>query len=235
MNALRILVLVVAAAVVVALAGVGRLERADGAAKPSAGITVNGTGTISAVPDEATFSLGLESKGDTAREAISSNSQAMRYVIAAVRQAGVAKADIQTQAVSISQSYDSNGHLDGYSASNTVSVTIRELARAGAVLDAATRAGASNVYGPTLERSNREQLQAKALEAAFANARSKAKALAAAAGLQLGEVTAITEGSDGGAPMPYYGDLLRTKAADAPIEPGTQEIRATVTVTFAVG
>jgi uncharacterized protein YggE len=235
MNALRILVLVVAAAAVVALSGVGRPEQAGGAAKPSAGITVNGTGTIEAVPDEATFSLGLESKGGTAREAISSNSQAMRYVIAAVRHAGVAKDDIQTQAVSISQSYDNDGHVDGYSASNTVSVTIRELARAGTVLDAATRAGANNVYGPTLERSNREQLQAKALEDAFANARSKAKALAAASGLQLGEVTAIAEGADGGSPMPYYSDSLMKRSADAPIEPGQQEIRATVTVTFAVG
>ncbi len=235
MKALRILVLVVFGAAVVALAGVGRPETAGGAEKPAGGITVNGTGTVKTVPDEATFSLGVESKGATAREALAANSARMRRVIAAVRAAGVAKEDVQTQDVSISPSYDNGGVVSGYSAGTSISIRIRNLAKAGAVLDAATNAGANNVYGPMLDRSDREQLEAKALRSAVADARSKAEVLAEAADVQLGEVTAINEGFDNG-PEPYDATARLAAMSDtAPIEPGKQDIRATVTVTFAIG
>jgi uncharacterized protein len=234
MNPIRILALVILGAAVVALAGVGRPESAGGAEKPAGGITVNGTGTVKTVPDEATFSLGVESKGATAREALAVNSERMRRVIAAVRAAGVAKDDVQTQDVSISPSYDNGGQVSGYSASNSISVKI-DLAKAGTVLDAATNAGANNVYGPMLDRSDREQLQEKALRAAVADARSKAEVLADAADVQLGDVTAINEGFAGG-PQPYYAaTTLRAMSEAAPIEPGKQDISATVTVTFAIG
>jgi uncharacterized protein YggE len=114
-----------------------------------------------------------------------------------------------------------------------VLVTIHDLAKAGAILDAASNAGANEVYGPTLSRSDEDAIQAKALREAVSNARKKAEALAAAAGVSVGRVTTITEGFSGG-PQPYFeGAALRAKA-DAPIEPGTQDIQATVTVTFAI-
>ena len=231
MKPIRIAVLVVVGAAVVALAGVGRPDLAGGASEASGGITVNGTGTVQAVPDQAQFSLGVETKGPTAREALAANSERMRRVLAALDAAGVAKGDVQTQDVSVSRSYPDND----YSADNSVSVTIRDLAQAGSILDAASNAGANNVYGPTLSRSNQDELQAKALREAVDNARAKARALAEAAGVHLGSVTAITE--SGAEPMPYYDVALakRTPTPEAPIEPGKQEIQATVRVTFAIG
>jgi uncharacterized protein YggE len=87
------------------------------------------------------------------------------------------------------------------------------------------------VYGPSLTRSDREGLEAKALEDAVANARKRAKTLADAAGVDLGAVTAITET----APDEYGGALRALDASTSPpIEKGTQEIQATVTVTFAI-
>jgi uncharacterized protein len=231
MKPIRIAVLVAIGAAVVALAGVGRPDLAGGASEASGGITVNGTGTVQAVPDQAEFSLGVETKGPTAREALAANSERMRRVLAALDAAGVAKGDVQTQDVSVSRSYPD----DGYSADNSVSVMIRDLARAGSILDAASNAGANNIYGPTLSRSNQDELQAKALREAVDNARAKAQALAEAAGVDLGSVTAIAE--SGAEPMPYYDVALakRTPTPEAPIEPGKQEIQATVRVTFANG
>jgi uncharacterized protein YggE len=231
MKPIRIAALVVVGAAFVALAGVGRPGLAGGASKASGGITVNGAGTVQAVPDQAQFSLGVESRGPTAREALAANSERMRRVLAALDAAGVAKGDMQTQDVAVSRSYPD----DGYSADNSVSVTIRDLARAGAILDAASNAGANNVYGPTLTRSNQDELQAKALREAVDNSRAKARALADAAGVHLGNVTAITEGA--AEPMPYYAAELakRTPTPGAPIESGKQEIQATVRVTFAIG
>jgi len=231
MKPIRIAALVAVGAAVVALAGVGRPDLAGGASEPSGGITVSGTGSVQAVPDQAQFSLGVETSGPTARDALAANSERMRRVLAALFAAGVAKGDVQTQDVSVSRSYPDNG----YSADNSVSVTIRDLAKAGSILDAASNAGANNVYGPTLSRSDQDELQAKALSDAVDNARAKARALADAAGVQLGSVTAIRE--SGAEPMPYFDAALAksTRAPEAPIEPGKQEIQATVRVTFAIG
>jgi uncharacterized protein len=229
MKPIRIAALVVVGAAVVALAGVGRPDLAGGASEPSGGITVTGTGAVQTTPDQAEFTLGVQSEGPTAREALAANSERMRRVLAALFAAGVAKGDVQTQSVSVSKSYQGNG----YSAGNSVSVTIRVLAKAGSILDAASNAGANDVYGPTLSRSDEAGQQAKALRAAVDNARAKARVLAEAAGVQLGRVTAITE--SGNEPEPYYAVALAKRSADAPIEPGRQQVQAMVRVTFAIG
>ena len=229
MKPIRIAALVAVGAAVVALAGVGRPDLAGGASEPLGGITVTGTGSIESVPDQAQFSLGVDSTGATAREALAANSERMRRVLAALFAAGVAERDVQTQDVSVSRSYPD----DGYSADNSVSVTIHDLSKAGSILDAATNAGANNVYGPTLTRSDQDALQAKALRAAVGDARAKARILAEAAGVQLGSVTAISE--SGAEPMPVFAADMAKRAPSAPIEPGRQQTQATVRVTFAIG
>lgn len=229
MKPIRIAALVVVAAAVVAFAGVGRPDFAGGASTPVGGITVSGTGTVQTVPDQAQFTLGVQSTGPTGREALAANSGQMRRVLTALFAAGVAKGDVQTQDVSVSRSYQDTG----YTADNTVSVTIHDLAKAGSILDAASNAGANDVYGPTLTRSDQDGLQAKALRAAVDDARTKARVLAEAAGVRLGGVTAITEGGD--EPMPVYAADLAKRAPSAPIEPGKQETQAMVRVTFSIG
>jgi uncharacterized protein len=213
----------------VALAGIGRPEAAGASETPASGITVTGTGEVPAVPDEAEFSLGVSTKGTNARAALAANSAQTQKLLDALRSAGVAGADVKTQDVSVGRDYDADG---GYTARNAVSVRIRELDRAGAVLDAASRAGANEVYGPALGRSDRTAFEAKALKEAVANARERAEALADAAGVSLGEVTAIVETGPPDGPV-WAADMART-AAKVPIEPGREQISATVTVTFAI-
>ena len=233
MKTLRI---VIAALIVLALAafsGVGRPEAAESAGEEArGGITVTGAGSVTTVPDEAEFSLGITTKGRTAGTALAANSKRMRELIEALKAAGIAERDIQTRDVSVGSDYDETGRSDDFVASNTVSVLIRDLDRAGAVLDAAAQAGANNVYGPSLTRSNRDGLEAKALEYSVANARKRAETLAEAAGVELGAVTAITE-SD---PTHEGGWAMRAAdvASSPPIEKGAQEIQATVTLTFAI-
>lgn len=224
--------LVFAAAAVV---GIGRPEAAGSASDVQReGITVTGVGRVDAVPDEAEFTLGVTTKGGTAREALAANSAEMRQLIAAVKAAGVKERDIKTQDVSVGPNYDGAPDPTGYAAHNSVSVRIHDLDRAGTVLDAASRAGADDIYGPALTRSDREGLEAKALENAVTNARKRASTLAEAAGKSLGEVTAIVESRQ--EPGPIYAMSERLAATPkAPIEPGTEEITASVTVTFAFG
>lgn len=233
MKTLRIVIAALVVLAIAALSGIGRPEAAESADEDAReGITVTGVGRVSTVPDEAEFSLGITTEGRTARGALAANSVRMRALIDALKAAGVAERDIQTRDVSVGPDYDDAGRSDDFVASNTVAVLIRDLDRAGAVLDAAARAGANNVYGPSLTRSNREGLEAKALADAVASARKRAETLAEAAGVDLGAVTAISE-----PPQVSQGEVAfraMDAASSPPIEKGTQEIQATVTVSFAI-
>jgi uncharacterized protein YggE len=235
MRPLRIAALAALVAVAVALAGVGLPERARGqeADPQTRSISATGNGTVSAVPDRAQFSFGVQAQARTASAALEAADAQLARVVAALRQAGIAQADVQTDQLSLSpRTNDEGAEILGYTAVSSVSVRVRNLDRAGAVVDAAVRAGANQVYGPSLVRSNQDALYRNALRAAYADARAKAQALAEAAGVTLGAMTATVEG--GGA-VPFAGHMEDAKAATATIEPGTQEIQAAVTVTFAVG
>ena len=224
--------LAIAAAAIAALAVLAATLRTGDAAAvepdASGGITVQGSATESGAPTKAELALGVESRADTARGALAANGVAMRKVLAAIRTGG--GTEIRTQSVWLSSVYGENGP-QGFSATNTVTATV-EVGKAGALIDAAVAAGANQVSGPSMSAADQEALYRKALQAAVADARERAEALATAGGVTLGRVTAIVEGG-GSAPMPV---AMAAKAADAstPIEPGTQDVTAQVSVTFAI-
>ncbi|HUK93717.1 MAG TPA: SIMPL domain-containing protein [Gaiellaceae bacterium] len=222
--------LLVAAA---ALAGVGRPPAAHSAGSTETHtITVDGRGTARGVPDTAVFSLGVESSGATARAASAANADHMRRVIEALVGAGVARSDLQTQDVSVYPRENGSGNVIGFTASGSVSATVKDIARAGKAVDAAVAAGANQVSGPQFERSSRAELYRQALRDAFSNARAKAEALAEEAGAQLGQVHRINENDSES--VPVYPIALRAAESTpaTPVEPGTQEVDANVTVTF---
>jgi uncharacterized protein len=234
MKLIRIAAIAVLVLGAAALAGIGRPEAAGSADTERQGITVTGTGRVESIPDEALFSLGVTTEGESARAALAANSAAMRRVLAALERAGVDAKDVQTETVSVAPDYDREGASPGaFVARNSVSVTIHDLDRASAILDAASQAGANEVHGPMLSTSDRESFEAEALRKAFAAARKRAEALADAAGVEVGAPTAIVEGFSAD-PMPLAARASVDSATSAPIEPGTEEIQATVTVTFAI-
>jgi uncharacterized protein len=219
-----------------AAAGLSSDALGTGAAVVSpAGITVVGTGSVTVTPDTAEWSFGLQTSADTANAALSANSQAMDRIIAALRDAGISRDDLQTEQVSVYPRVSNNGlSIVGYDASNTVRATIRSLDRAGEIVDAAVAAGANEVYGPSLTVSDSDAQYRAAVEQAFDDARRRAEAIAEKAGLTLGAPVAIVEGAGEGA-IPYYGEMLRDEAAaEVAVEPGRQEVGASLTVTFAI-
>jgi uncharacterized protein YggE len=193
-------------------------------------ITVTGNGTVTTVPDRASFQFTVESRAATAKAALAKNADEAAAVIAALKNAGIAAADLQTSQVYLNPQMNQDGtDVVGYVASNSVSAKTT-LAKAGAVVDAAVGAGANGVSGPMLSRSDEDALYHDALKNAVADALDKAKALAGASGLTLGGVQTVIEGSQASPPIPFAAKA----AADSttPIEPGTQTIEATVTVTY---
>ena len=233
MKTKRILLIAAPLALALGLAAATLPGSASSAAADAGGITVQGTASVTSVPDRAELSFGVESQGQTAKAALAANATEMRKVIAAVKAAGVAAADVKTQYVSLSPRYNEKNEAQGFVATNSVSATIKELAKAGAVIDAAVDAGANQVYGPSLSRGDQTELYRQALKAAVSNARASAQAIAGAANVSLGRVTTVVEGGGAPSPLPYALDKAQA-AGSTPIEPGTQETTAYVTVTFSV-
>ena len=228
----RWLLAVPALIAVAALAGVlspPDFARADepGATLPRDTVSVTGVGSVKAVPDQAEFSFGVETRSATAKAALAANASAMTKIIAALRDAGAR--DLATQYVSVWPISQEDGKIDGYSASNSVSATT-DIANAGDLIDAATDAGANQVSGPNMSQRDSDQVYRQALSKAIADARGRAEVLAKAAGRSLGDITTISEGG-GSAPIPYYEKVV-ADAASTPIVPGQQETSATVSVTF---
>jgi len=215
-----------------ALAGVARPEGAravDGQTAAGDSITVSGNGSVTGVPTSAVLSLGVDARAATARAAVAANAREMRQVIDAVKSAG--GRNVGTQSLSLSQVFGQTGEPSGFAASNVVSVTI-DLDRAGAVIDAAVGAGANQISGPTMSVADEGKLYRQALKAAVADARLSAETLAEASGRSLGKVTSVVE-SGGAPPVPMF---AKTAAQDVgtPVEAGTRETTASVTVTFAL-
>ncbi len=229
-------ILLVAGVLLVAAAIAGVAEPHLGrSATPSAGstITVTGNGTVDARPDRASFDFGVTTNGATAAEALGRNSSEARRIIAALKGAGVPSSSIKTTQVSLWPQTSSNGtRITGYQASNSVNVTAA-FGKSGALVDAAVRAGANNVDGPNLDTADKSSLYDQALKQAVVQAKGKAQVIANAAGLTLGRVLTVHEG-DNSTPVPMFAEA-KAAGPTVPIEVGTQQIQASVTVAYAAG
>jgi uncharacterized protein len=200
-------------------------------------VTVSASGTVSAVPDEATISTGVSSDAKTAREAMSKNSEAMKKVIAELKGLGVEPRDIQTTQFNVEPVYvyPKEGQppvVTGYRVNNMVGVRVRDLDKLGGVLDQLVTAGANQMNGIAFEVSKAETLKDEARKDAMANALRRAKLLASAGGAEVGEVLQISEevADQGPRPMVFAKRAMAQEAA--PVERGSQQLETRVTVTW---
>lgn len=205
-----------------------------GAASRERTITVVGTGKVKGTPDVADLTIGVEAHAVSAVQALQTVNERARKVIDALHDAGVEDADIQTNGLTVGPTYDDRSHIDGYQASNTVVARIRDLTKAGPVVDAAAdKAGDDiRVSGITFSIDDDSDLLAQARAKAVKRARAQAGQLADAAGVSVGDVLTIEEQTSY-APSPSYS--AADAAASAPVSPGTQTLSVTATVVFAIG
>ena len=217
--------------VAAAIAGVAQPSKGGAANTATTTITVTGNGSVNATPDKASFDFGVQVNAATAAEAISKDNAQAQKIIDALKNAGIPDADIQTSSVSLWPQTSNDGtKITGYQASNDVTVT-SSIDKAGALVDAATGAGANNVNGPNLSVGDQSTYYAKALKLAVDDAKTQAQAIAAASGLTLGGILHISNESSTPGPIPY-GAAFGAAKASTPIEAGSQQIQASVTVTY---
>jgi uncharacterized protein len=216
------------------------LVPAANAQAPMRTISVTGEGSITAANDTARLGFGVEGRGATRPAALRRSSANLRRVLAALKGLDVADRDLRTRGVSVAPRRDRRGRrLPGYIARGGVTAVVRDVTQTGAVVDAAIAAGAASVNGPSFFIDDPQALLHRALVAAFRDARSKAAALAAEAGLTLGRTISIRESTfvpaetdfDGGGGG--GGQEVRREAA--PTEPGRTQVFGTVYVVFEAG
>jgi uncharacterized protein YggE len=212
-------------------------QPSSAASEPTAHtITVSGMGIVRSAPDEAVLWIGVQTQSGSANQALRDNAAKMTKVIDGIVRTGVRRDDIATSSVSLNPNYDTTGQrVTGFTAANQVTVTVRDLSRVGDVIDRAVAAGANLTSGVTFQLSERNQGVNQALAQAVQDARSKAEALASAAGAHLGTVVSVTETSAGAQPPVYYApaaDAGGGSAAPTPIAPGQVETQVSVTVVW---
>jgi hypothetical protein len=211
------------------------ISAAAPAAVPMRQITVVGQGEAKATPDTAMVQIGVQTEALTARQALTDNNTKMTALIAKLKELGVGDKDIQTSNISIYPRYDHEGReVVGYQVGNMVSVKIRNVGQTGALLDQVVEAGANNLSGITFMIDDAKALEQQARDQAIANARTRAEAMAKAAGATVGQVYSITENIGTPPPMPMPMAAAREMATDAsvPVEAGEQTITAQVQITF---
>ena len=214
---------------------------------PERSITVQGQGTVSTKPDLVTLSLGVQTTGETAMEALLLNSEQMNGVIAAIQDAGIEQESIQTSGINLYPVYEDRSlvqpgeqrQIVGYRASNDVSVRVHDIDKAGSVLDLAIEAGANQVGGVRFGLSDTDTIVTDALIAAVQNAQAKAQTIADTLGVQLGAALVVNEEwierpEARGFTFAQESAAFDSGGFSSPVQGGAVSVTAHIRVTFAI-
>ncbi len=161
-------------------------------------IRVTGSAEVSLAADTATIQIGVNTRKESVQEAQRENAVLMAGVMEAIKGAGIDEKDIMTSQFNVFSSYEYGTSPLGietrrlyYEVQNNVTVTMHDLSLVGAVLDAAMEAGANTTYGITFSSTQANEAYLKALTRAVEDAMAKARVLAAAAGVEIGQLISI--------------------------------------------
>jgi len=205
-------------------------------------LVVSGRAEVRATPDMARFSVGVETRAETVDEAGRLNAEAMERVRMALYNAGAAPEALKTTNFNVYPEWhynrdDGTRTLIGYRVSHSLEVTVTDLDRLGAMLDAAMSDGANQVSGPTFGLINPEELEAQALAEAVRRARAKAEVLARASGVYLKGISHISEHVALPPSMPIaasYAMFDVAERAATEISAGEVTVTANVSITFQI-
>lgn len=203
-------------------------------------LDVSAEGRSTRVPDVATIRAGVVTQAATAAEALADNATRMAAILDALKRAGVAPRDTRTANVSLSPQYryadNQPPAVTGYQASNSVSIRFRDIAKAGAILDALVKQGANQIDGPNLSIDQPDAALDEARADAVKKAQARAQLYAKAAGLTVSRIVSIAEsgqndGSNPQPPMMMTRGLMKADASTA-ISPGETDVTVTLSVRF---
>ena len=194
-------------------------------------LSVSGEGSVSAAPDLAALSVGVSAQAPTAGEALDQMGKSLDTVLQTLAAFGIADADIQTEQLFLEQQFNYDGPVPqplGFVATSTLAVDVRDLDRVGELIDGVVMGGANRLNGITFGFDDPADLLDEARSAAVTEAARRAEVYATAAGVDLGELVAITDGGgDLGSPV-----VVEQMLRDVPVAGGSVTLSATATLTY---
>lgn len=230
------------------LALTGAPALAEESAKPATAprLYLTGKATIEAPPDFASVSIGVGARAATAAGAIDQTSAAAARIVAAAKAFGIEARDLQTSYVALQPAYRTvrEGNAteqrpDGYQATNSVGIRVRDLPRLGDFLRNVVDGGANRIDGVNFELADPAKLEREALAAAVRDGLRQAEVIADAAGVKLGRLEEIRYGARSERPSPSRRYAASPAAAPSrpsiPIEAGALEISAEVELILSLG
>jgi uncharacterized protein len=207
-------------------------------------IAVNGNGEVRIAPDQATVRLGISHQARTAQEAQQQVNTVAQAILAAIQKVGVERGQIQTSQLTLYPVYSDQGPIEpmrrgeprvvGYRAANVVSVTVNQLQLVGPVIDAGLTAGANQLEGVSFELQDDLAARQQALGKAAAEARSKARTIADALGVQLGDIEEAVEGGVSVSPVMARAEMMMARDVSTPVAPGEVVVGASLTVRYRI-
>ena len=204
-------------------------------------IRVTGEASVMANPDQAKIDIGVVTQAERADAAALQNAERTDAVLAVLRKTLGQGAEIKTISYSVNPNYryprEGTPVITGYTATNTLQVTLNDLKLVGKVIDAAVQFGANSIQRLQFTLKDDSAVQAQALREAAGKARAKAQAMASALGVRIVQILEADENVSAGVPRVFGVAEARasTAAAPTPVEPGSIAVRATVTLTVGIG
>jgi uncharacterized protein YggE len=214
--------------------GVAAAESAVCTAAQPPQVTVAGTGVVRLIPDRVSFTVGVETEAASVMQAFKENSSKLTAVLAALKAKGVQPREIQTSNLEVAARSDEDRKRNGFSVSNLVTVTRDDPANVADLLQAAISAGANQAGRFRFFVAEPSKAQARGLELAYQDARSKAERLAALANVSLGDALRIDQTYGWGIGAQNSNFANYTYDTNSSIEVGSERVSFSVSVTYEI-
>lgn len=202
-------------------------------------ISVTGEGKIKVVPDQAVVTVGFQNTGKDAKEVKALNDEVVDKVIKFLKKSGIPTTDYKTNNVSLGKNYDYEKKKYNFQANQTLTITLKELAKYDEIMMGLNDAGINNIQGVEFKSSKMEEYEREARKKAMLNAKQKANDYVSVLGQKVGKALLITDASNVYFPQPMYKGNMMAMATEADsvretLAIGEIEINTTVNVTFAL-
>ena len=199
-------------------------------------INVSGEGKVKVIPDQASISISIETKGTKADDVKKENDKKMDAILKFIKKSTIAKEDFQTQRVSLNPNYDYEKKKYNYVATQTVVILLKDLSKYDALMEGLIDAGVNRVDNVIFKSSNMLQLQSDARKLAMKDAKAKAEDYVSVLNQKVGKAITISDNSQVYYPQPVmYAMKTMAMSDSAPRETlaaGEIEITANVSVSF---
>ncbi|MFI0491162.1 SIMPL domain-containing protein [Flavobacterium sp.] len=200
-------------------------------------INVSGEGKVKVIPDQASISITIETKGTKAEDVKKENDTKMDAILKFIKKSNIVKEDFQTQRVALNPNYDYLKKKSNYVATQSVQILLKDLSKYDVLMEGLVNEGINRIDNVEFKSSKMVQLQSEARKLAMKEAKAKADDFVSVLGQKVGKAILISDNSQTYSPQPrvFAMKAMAMDGAAAPRETlaaGEIEITANVSVSF---